>query len=242
MKRSKRLETIISMVPACSCAADVGTDHGFVPIDLVRTKKAGRAIAMDVKKGPLERARAHIAEAGLENQIETRMSDGLAALEPGEADMIVISGMGGELMLRILCDGLSVCRAARRLILSPQSELSRFRHGLEKLGFAIIDEVMIKEDGKYYTVMAAEPGSMDCPAECFYRYGPVLIRSGSPVLRQFLQREKEQYRQIEAQLESQDGEGAKRRLMQIREELKQVKEAYNEMQRSSEQAGAVSSG
>lgn len=244
MKLSKRLETIVKMVPEhmpdvsdAMCVADVGTDHGFVPIRLLELGKAERAIAMDVRKGPLERAKEHIARYGMESQIETRLGDGLEKLQPGEADTVIIAGMGGELMLRILRDGSHVRESIRCFILSPQSELSVFRHGLESLGLAIMEETMVEEDGKYYTVMRVEPGKMHYKEEYRYCYGDCLIRQNSPVLREFLKREALQYREIAAQLSQQQGAGAGARLEEIEKKLMEIEEACHAMQRSAETAG-----
>lgn len=232
MKLSNRLETIANMVPEhakTGCVADVGTDHGFVPVWLIREKRAWRALAMDVRKGPLQRAEEHIRKYGLEAQIETRLSDGLEKLMPGEADVVVIAGMGGELMLRILQDGAHVRDSVKSWVLSPQSELSAFRHGLEAMGLAIQKEIMLEEDGKYYTVMLAEPGEMHYEQEYEYRYGDRLIAEKSPVLLAFLQREKSQYEQIMAQLEKQQSEGAKARLLEMKQELADMMEAIREI-------------
>lgn len=225
MAAPPRLDT-----PGSMCVADVGTDHGYVPIRLLQLKKAERAIAMDVRKGPLERAREHIAQFGLEERIETRLSDGLAGLRPGEADTVVIAGMGGELMLRILREGGHVRDGIRHWILSPQSELKLFRHGLEDLGLSIVREAMVEEDGKYYTVMAVEPGAMHYGDEFRYRYGDCLIRQDSPVLREFLGREAALCREILRQLERQDTPGARARLSEIQGKLLEIEEAYHAMQ------------
>ena len=233
MKLSRRLETIASMVPRLgpgSCVADVGTDHGFVPIWLVQQGICERALAMDVRKGPLQRARGHIVQYGLERQIETRLSDGLLKLYPGEAQVVVIAGMGGELMLRILRDGSGVRESIAHWILSPQSEPALFRHGLEDMALAIAEETMVCEDGKYYPVIHAVPGTMHYEQEYQYRYGDCLIRQKSPVLRELLERETAQYRRILAGLSVQDGDGARKRCQEIRQELKEMEEAYHAMQ------------
>ncbi|MDD3253859.1 MAG: class I SAM-dependent methyltransferase [Lachnospiraceae bacterium] len=233
MKLSKRLETIVSMVPETAkngCVADVGTDHGFVPIRLIELGKAARALAMDVRKGPLERAREHIMQYGMEDRIESRLSDGLQALQPGEAQTVVIAGMGGELMLRILRDGAQVREQVEHWILSPQSELSLFRHGLEELGLAIVRETMVEEDGKYYTIMEVRPGAMHYEQEYAYRYGACLIAAHSPVLKEFLEKEMRQYQAILEKLDGQDGEGARVRHEELKEEWKQMEGAYHAMQ------------
>ena len=111
------MRAVASMVSQGLVLADVGTDHGYVPISLVQRKRIPKAIAMDVNKGPLERARKHIAEFQLEEFIETRLSDGVKKLKVGEVDSILIAGMGGELVVRILSDGIEVCRSVKELIL-----------------------------------------------------------------------------------------------------------------------------
>lgn len=125
MKLSKRLETIASFIPEGSKVADIGTDHGYIPIHLVQEGKATHAIAMDVRTGPLCRAQSHIAEAGLSDMIEVRLSDGLLKLEKDEADCVVIAGMGGELMIHILEEGRHLWDYIPNWVLSPQSELQR---------------------------------------------------------------------------------------------------------------------
>lgn len=230
MKLSKRLETIADMVPEHTkygCVADVGTDHGFVPVWLLCEKRAARAIAMDVRKGPLARAKEHVRQYGFSDRIETRLSDGLEKLMPQEADTVVIAGMGGELMLRILQDGAHVRGSVKSWVLSPQSELAAFRHGLEALGLTICREIMLKEDGKYYTVMLAEAGTMHYEHEYEYRYGKVLIEEKSPVLLEFLEKEKKQYEQIIGQLVQQQSEGAKVRRHGLQSELDDIIQAIH---------------
>ena len=233
MKLSQRLETIIDMVPrvpgGCT-VADVGTDHGFVPINLVQDGTACRALAMDVRKGPLLRAAEHIRQSGLEDRIETRLSDGLAGLKPKEADCVVITGMGGELMLRIMQEGGHVRDGIRWWVLSPQSELGLFRHGLEELGLRICREVMLEEEGKFYTVMLAEPGSMHYAHEYCYRYGELLIRQQSPVLRSFLEKEERTLTVILGQLESRGKDAPEKRKAELLQELKEIRETYDAMQ------------
>ena len=152
---SMRLRAIAGMVTKGNRLADVGCDHGYLSIWLVSEKTVPSAIAMDVRPGPLSRARENITRYGLEDYIETRLSDGLAKLEPGEGDTLVIAGMGGPLMERILKDGAKVREGFQELILQPQSDLPHFRHFLSEIGWEIVREEMIKEDGKFYPMMKA---------------------------------------------------------------------------------------
>ena len=113
---SRRLQAVAGLASTGMVLADVGCDHGYIPIYLLLKKRIPRAIAMDVNQGPLLRAEEHIRAWGLEKYIETRLSDGLCALAPGEAQCIVIAGMGGPLMEKILTEGEDRAKAARELI------------------------------------------------------------------------------------------------------------------------------
>ena len=121
---SRRLKTVAGLVGLDMVLADVGCDHGYIPIYLMQKRQIPKAIAMDVNEGPLLRAKEHIQEWGLEEYIETRLSDGVKALQPGEVQSIVIAGMGGPLMEKIIREGKAVFDEARELILQPQSRNS----------------------------------------------------------------------------------------------------------------------
>ncbi len=207
---SERLSAVCSLVDRGCSVADIGTDHGFVPIYLIQNKIAVQAVAMDVNEGPLLRAAEHIEEYGLGDLIETRLSDGAKELKEGEADTVICAGMGGLLMLRILEDGDLLRKGIRNMILQPQSDLFSFRKRLRELKLRTQDESEIFEDGKFYTAMrvsvqndteadaydrAAEllMGKSDCSAEdaermCL-RFGPVLIYQKDEVLKKYLEHE-----------------------------------------------------
>ncbi len=230
---SKRLSAIVDMVPdeaVTQTVADVGTDHGFVPIRLLLDRRIARAIAMDIRPGPLSRAREHIEQEGLSDVAEVRLSDGLSALREGEAQGVVMAGMGGELMLRILDEGGKVREGIRWWVFSPQSELSRFRHGLEEMGLGIVRETMLEEDGKYYTVMLAVPGRMHYESEADYRYGALLIDNASPVLREFLKKEEKRINTALRALSSSDKEAASQRYAALEKEKKEIETVYDRMQ------------
>ncbi|MCD8390969.1 MAG: class I SAM-dependent methyltransferase [Firmicutes bacterium] len=122
-----RLECIVKQI-RCKTVGDIGTDHAYVPIRLIQSGRAETAIACDVIEGPLKNARKNIAEYSLSDKIETRLSYGLDALAPNEADTIVIAGMGGDIIMKILERGEQTARGAR-LVLQPmkaQYELRKF--------------------------------------------------------------------------------------------------------------------
>jgi tRNA (adenine22-N1)-methyltransferase len=141
------------MVKKGSRVVDVGCDHGFVPIYLVENGICSHVLAMDVRSGPLAGAEEHIKEHGLEDYIETRLSDGLEMYQKGEADTMICAGMGGRLMLKILSDAGDKLRDFQEMILQPQSELYEFRMSIRNMGLWIKDENMVYEGGKYYFLM-----------------------------------------------------------------------------------------
>lgn len=193
MKLSERLELVLSFVEPGESAADVGTDHGHVPVELVRRAIVKKAVAMDVRKGPLSRATENIALAGLADKIETRLSDGVAKLQPGEADSVVIAGMGGELIIKILENGRHMWDSVKQWVLSPQSEIFKVRRWLFENGFVIRKEDMVLEDGKFYTVMdvrrekdadsegkTVDPDVLSLSEDSRMLYGDYLIQTKNP--------------------------------------------------------------
>ncbi len=183
---SKRLRMNASLVTEGYRLADVGTDHGYIPIALVQEGKIPSALAMDVNPGPLGRAEQHIKEYQLDSVIHTRLSDGVKQLQPAEADSVLIAGMGGALIIKILEEGKEVLKTVKELILQPQSEIDKVRRYLVQAGYVIVKEDMVFEDGKYYPVMKAELGEMQYEQEIFYQFGKLLLEQEHPVLLQYL--------------------------------------------------------
>ena len=132
--------------------ADIGTDHGYIPIALVQEGRCPRAVAMDINIGPLDRARAHIQAAELSEKIDTRRSDGMKELKAEEADCAIIAGMGGALTIKILEESSATARSLKALILQPQSELYKVREYLAEQGYEILAEDMVLEEGKFYPI------------------------------------------------------------------------------------------
>lgn len=230
MKLSKRLELVASFVKEGGCLADIGTDHGYIPIALVTREVVSTAIAMDVRRGPLDHAAGNIRAQHLEGKIKTRLSDGLDKLESGEAQTVVIAGMGGELVIHILDQGRRLWDQVNQWVLSPQSELHKVRRYLEDQGFCIVREDMVKEDGKYYTVMDVSKGRMECLTDAQALYGKSLIQDKNPVLAEFLKREQRLLEGIVKQLSVQKTQAAGERSQTLRRQLGWIEEALYEMQ------------
>lgn len=224
---SRRLRMNASFVTPGNRLCDVGTDHAYIPIALVQDGTVPSALAMDVNEGPLERAKEHIREFRLESCIHTRLSDGVQALHPGEADSVLIAGMGGALTIKILSEGQQVLESVKELILQPQSELDKVRRYLAESGYTIEREEMVREDGKYYTVMKAVAGEMLYNREIFYHYGKLLLEQKHPVLWEYLQQRREICEKIYGKL-IREGSGEERtraRIRELQEELQQIHDA-----------------
>ena len=217
MQLSKRLSAVAEFVTPGGCLVDVGTDHGYVPIALLEQKKISSAIAMDVNRGPLERAREHIVQYQMGDYIETRLSDGLHALRAGEGDSLLIAGMGGGLTIRILSEGEPLLSGFRELILEPQSDIDRVRAWLLEHGFFLAQENFVEEDGKYYPILRAVPGEKEnLKAEELF-YGPRLLEKENPVLREYLLKQQEQNQTLIRQLSDHSSEKAAQRLWELKE-------------------------
>lgn len=173
-----RLSAIAEEVPSGAVIADVGTDHGYIPIYLCLNQRIQRALAMDLRPGPLSRAEKNIACFGLADRIKTRLSDGLAALEPGEADTAVVAGMGGLLIAEIL--GKSPVRL-KRYILQPMTAAAELRVYLAQHGYTILRERLAQEENKIYTVMTVEHGQMKIQAPVYEQIGQSLLQERDPL-------------------------------------------------------------
>lgn len=194
---SRRMQMVADMVTKGNVAADIGCDHGFVSIYLVEQGICPKVIAMDVNEGPLLRAKEHIAERGLEERIDIRLSDGIDKLCEKEAESIFIAGMGGRLVIKILSDHFDKVKDLKEVILQPQSELHLVRHFLAEQGMTIVQEDMVEEAGKFYPCMKAvwkEQKSEYTEIEEWY--GPLLLKQKHPVLHQYLLKEKNMFAQI----------------------------------------------
>lgn len=203
---SKRMEAVVNMVsPQSFAIADIGCDHAYVSIALRQRDMVHKVIAMDVRKGPLAIAKNNVMQYGLEDTITLRLSDGLEQLQPDEVDEIIIAGMGGLLMLRILEEGRLVWKETKKqpaLILQPQSDIDQVRHYLYENDYSIDRECMLIDEGKYYTVISAKPGKKEniCMPTEGWLYGMYNLERRDAVLRDFLEKEWSTLQQIQKNL------------------------------------------
>lgn len=149
----ERLQLCASMVRPGATLADIGTDHAYLPIWLAKQGLISRAIAADVKLGPLQKAQRNIQRYHVQNIVSARLSDGLNEIFATEAEDIVIAGMGGELMIQLIADAPWLKSEQKHLILQPMTSAERLREFLAQQGFAVLKEQAVIEDGRVYSVL-----------------------------------------------------------------------------------------
>ena len=149
---SVRLGKISSLVPFGARVCDIGTDHGYLAIELIKSGKVQKVIAADVNEKPLENAKKNIEKAGVQG-IELRLCDGFAGIMSGEFDTAVIAGMGGEVIAGIIERGFDILKENKVLILQPTTSPEFLRRFLNNNGFIIREELPVFENKKLYTVM-----------------------------------------------------------------------------------------
>ena len=188
---SKRLELVASFVPQGAILLDVGSDHAYLPIELIERGQIESAIAGEVVEGPYQSAVKNVEAHGLKEKIQVRLANGLAAFEEADqVSVITIAGMGGRLIARILEEGLDKLADVERLILQPNNREDDLRIWLQGHGFEIVAESILEESGKFYEILVVEAGQMKLSSSDV-RFGPFLSKEVSPVFVQKWQKEAE---------------------------------------------------
>lgn len=185
---SKRLLCCAGLIPPGSIVADIGTDHGYLGIHLLKEGLARGVIACDLREGPLDNARRNAALFGLQAQMDFRLSDGLEKLQPGECECIVLAGMGGDLIVRILSRCSWLKDKSLTLVLQPQSGGNALRRWLCQTGFEILREEPVADGSFLYTVMQVRFGKASAPTPGEEYCSPALLQSESPLLGAYLAR------------------------------------------------------
>ena len=186
---SKRLELVASFVPQGAILLDVGSDHAYLPIELVERGQIEGAIAGEVVDGPYQSALKNVEAHGLKEKIQVRLANGLAAFEEADqVSVITIAGMGGRLIATILEEGLDKLASVERLILQPNNREDDLRIWLQEHGFQIVAESILEEAGKFYEILVVEAGQMKLSTSDV-RFGPFLSKEVSPIFVQKWQKE-----------------------------------------------------
>lgn len=151
---SPRLQAIANLIEPCHCMADIGTDHAYLPVWLCLNNRCHCAIAADINQGPLERAEATVHRFSMADRISLRLGSGADPLTPGEADAIVIAGMGGLLIGELLKANPQVFKEAKQILLQPMSSIPELREELYRMGYTICQEILVPEEDKLYHILS----------------------------------------------------------------------------------------
>lgn len=214
MRLSKRLAAIARLVPQGAVVADIGTGHALLPLHLAGRGISPRVIAGELNPGPLRAAREAVAAAGMAERIEVREGYGLRILQPGEAEVAVISGMGGLSMAEILEASPEVLERLNRLVLQPQGDEALLRRWLMDHHWFLVAEDLVYEDGHFYVIMAAVPaGERPLPDwdDFLLEIGPLLFASRHPLLLDYLEVQKREVEKVLSCLSRASGPAAENR-------------------------------
>lgn len=233
MQLSRRLATLAQHVPRNSVVADIGTDHAYLPVYLVRAGICPRAVASDLNSGPIESARQTVCSYGLEEKIDIRQGDGLEILKPGEVDVVILAGMGGKLIARILEKGPEVLKSVSRLVLQPNNNAGVLRSWLVENNWGIVDEQLIQENRKLYPLIVSVRGRGSFPKDHFsFEIGPCLLQKGGLPLKKLLEQKNKEYLHILEGLSRSSDPKAAEKEKKIRELIKKVREALCNVRKS----------
>ncbi|GAA0078778.1 class I SAM-dependent methyltransferase [Clostridium sp. CTA-5] len=221
MELSKRLSWIIKYVDKCKVIMDVGTDHGYIPIYLVKNEISEKAIASDINKDPLQKAKINASLDGVLSNVDLRLGGGLKPLKKDEAQGIIIAGMGGNLIRDILEDDLDKVRNLDYLVLQPAQNPEVLREYLYNNNYEILNEDLCFDEGQYYELFkvkykAGEKTTLD---SIFYEISPVMLKQNNLLIKEYIKFKIEKYNKI-LNFIKENTEAAERRKTEIKDKIK----------------------
>lgn len=217
-----RLEEIINLVDDNSIVADIGTDHGIVPYELIKSNKAKKVIASDISEKSLDKLREKLDYLDEPEKIILNVSDGLDDLNEYQVDTIIISGMGGNLIADILEKNIDVAKSANCLILGANNSLSLLRKFLHDNSFEIIEEVDLFENDKYYQILKIKVGKQLFLNEYEYEFGKFLIDNKSKNLKQYIKQQIDNKKTILSYISEKESDNVKNAVDNINEEIQEL--------------------
>ncbi|MDM0495836.1 class I SAM-dependent methyltransferase [Clostridium perfringens] len=226
MELSKRLKRIAEHVDKCESVADIGTDHGYIPIYLVKEGICKKAIASDINKGPIEKAKVNVAFEGVSDKVKCLLGPGLNPLKVGEVNGVILAGMGGNLTRDILLADMDKVKKYDFIILQPAQNPEVLREFLYKNDYEIIDEDLIKDEGRFYELFKVKYNEnsekLVFEDELEYEVSPLLKEKGHPLFKEFVE---EKINRCETILSfiKEDTEAAKKRKSDLEEKINKLK-------------------
>ena len=200
MELSKRLNWILNKMDKCDVIMDVGTDHGYISIELIKRNLADKVIASDINKDPLNKARLNISLEGLSSKVDLRLGGGLSPLKNNEAQGVLIAGMGGNLIRDILESDIEKVKSLDYIVLQPAQNPEVLREYLYTENYEVIDEDICEDEGKYYELFKVRYNENNFTKleEIFYEISPALLNKKSEVFKNYLEEKADKYRKVQS--------------------------------------------
>ncbi|AYE33345.1 tRNA (adenine(22)-N(1))-methyltransferase [Clostridium septicum] len=198
MELSKRLNFIVEKVEKVIALADVGTDHGYIPLYALKNNICSEAIASDINKEPLDKARLNAILEGVGDELEFRLGNGLSVLKENEVQAVIIAGMGGNLIRDILEADTNIVNELEYLILQPAQNPEVLREYLYTNDYEIIDEDLCLDDGKYYELFKVRRkiGENTVLDSIYYEISPKLLMEKHPLMKEYINSKLDKYNKI----------------------------------------------
>ncbi|EMJ5760730.1 SAM-dependent methyltransferase [Clostridioides difficile] len=208
MKLTDRLLKIASLVSDGKKIADIGTDHGYIPVYLLKEGKVPFAVLADVNKGPLDNAHKEVIQNNLFDKVDLRLGSGIEILEIGEVEEVIIAGMGGILISELLEAKKEVAHNVEKLILQPMQAQEELRYYLLNNGYEILEEVLVREDFRIYEIIVAKYTGKNTiiEDEIYYEVGIKLLENKDSLFNDFIEKKIKTYSSIVNKLEGKNGE------------------------------------
>ena len=226
MKLTDRLLKIANLVTKGKKIADIGTDHGYIPVYLALKDRTRELIAADIQKGPLNSARLSASEYGVEHSISFIQTDGLSGIPQNKADIVVIAGMGGETICGIL-ERSGWDFSSKQLILQPMSKLPELRLWLFENGFKICDECLVKDSGEIYTVLSVMFGWQEWSCKDIH-IGRALIVNRDPLLPEQLDKLEYKAKHVAAELKRSESKRSAEKIEELETVISYYEKAREE--------------
>lgn len=229
MKLSQRLQAIADYVPKGAIVADIGTDHGYIPVYLAREEISCKIIATDINEGPLQNAKSYIDKESYGEIIETRLGNGLKCMLPNEVDTVIIAGMGGILIAEILENSKDITQTIKNFILQPMVASEDLRRYLINNNYRILNEKLAKEGNKIYEVMLATHGMDKIENDIYYEIGKKLVENKDEHLKEFLKNKIRKTENILRKLKNNETIEGKQRYESLKNKNEEYKEVLNDI-------------
>lgn len=227
MNLSKRLKSIVDLIESNDVVADIGTDHGYIPIYLIKNNISSFVIASDINKGPINTSLKNLKEHGVENKVETRLGPGLETISKGEVDVAVIAGMGGNLIADIIKDSYETAKDLKYLILQPAQNQEVLRKYLIENGFKILCEKVVVDFGKYYhTIKVTSGREIPYEKEVYYYTGRGELHTKGENFKGYINSKIEEFEKIIDFTQKSEDKSRYEYLRNLLSEFKEVKKEY----------------